>query len=73
MQEEKSHNLNKNDYNQLIKFALLEDLGGCIDLNLDITSAWTLPKDLQAEAKIISRQDGISAGIEGAKSTFGYL
>ena len=73
MQAEKSHNLNKNDYHQLIKFALLEDLGGCIDLNFDITSAWTLPKDLQAEAKIISRQDGIIAGIEVAKSTFGYL
>ena len=73
MRSERSNHLNVEEYNQFIKMALTEDLGGTIDLKEDITTTWTLKKGLQAEAKIISRQDGVIAGLEIAKSTFHCL
>lgn len=73
MKTKKSDNLDPNDYEPLIKMALIEDLGGVIDINRDITSTLTLTKDLKAQAQIISRQDGIIAGLEIAQSTFDHL
>ena len=73
MKIERSNHLNVEEYNRFIKMALTEDLGGTIDLKEDITTMWTLKKGLQAEAKIISRQDGVIAGLEIAKSTFHHL
>ena len=73
MKTEGSNRLDADEYDQLIKIALREDLGGTIDLNRDITSAWTLKENLQAEAAIVSRQNGVIAGLEIAKSTFKHL
>ncbi len=73
MKTKKLDNLNPNEYEPLIKMALTEDLGGVIDVNRDITSTLTLTKKLQAEAQIISRQDGVIVGLEIARSTFDHL
>ena len=73
MKTKKLDNLNPNEYEPLIKMALTEDLGGVIDVNRDITSTLTLTEKLQAEAQIISRQDGVIVGLEIARSTFDHL
>lgn len=61
------------EYISLVDRALSEDLGGAIDLQNDITSAWTLDKDAQASAHIVARSPGVLAGIELARMTFARL
>jgi len=60
-------------YSQLVDWALAEDLGGTVDLQNDITSAWTLNTDNRARARIIARQHGVLAGIDVARATFARL
>lgn len=60
-------------YSQLLDWALAEDLGGQIDLQNDITSAWTLGANDRASARIIARQAGVLSGIEIAHATFARL
>ncbi len=60
-------------YSQLLDWALAEDLGGAIDLQNDITSAWTLDAGARASARIIARQAGVLAGVEVARATFARL
>jgi len=51
---------------QIVKDALLEDLGR----GTDITSEAVIPADLNAQAVINSRHDGVIAGVEIAKIAF---
>jgi nicotinate-nucleotide pyrophosphorylase (carboxylating) len=60
-------------YSQLLDWALAEDLGGEINLQNDITSAWTLGANDRASARIIARQAGVLSGIEVARETFTRL
>lgn len=53
------------DLKQLIRLALLEDIG-----KKDITSASTISAGLSCEALIISKEAGVLAGIEIAKEIF---
>ncbi len=59
-------------YEQLVDLALREDLG-TIDVEADLTAAWTVAKDAEDSARIIARQAGISAGIEVARAVFARL
>lgn len=60
-------------YSQLLDWALAEDLGGIVDLQNDLTSAWTLGDNDRAHARIIARQTGVLAGVEIARATFARL
>lgn len=51
---------------QIVKDALLEDLGH----GTDVTSEAVIPADLNAQAVINSRHDGVIAGVEIAKIAF---
>ena len=59
-------------YDQLIDLALREDLGA-VDVEADLTAAWTVASDAEARARIIARQVGIIAGIEVARAVFARL
>ncbi len=65
--------LNWAEYIPLVEQALSEDLGGTVDLQNDITSAWTLDAEAQASARIVARRPGVVAGIELARMTFARL
>ena len=56
-------------YDQLIDLALREDLGA-VDVEADLTAAWTVASDADARARIIARQAGVVAGIEIARAVF---
>ncbi len=59
---------------ELICAALREDLGSTEpDLDLDITTTWTVPAGARATAVIVSRQDGVMAGMELAGHVFRQL
>ena len=60
------------DYKQLVDLALREDLG-TIDVQADLTAAWTVAKDAEDNARIIARRAGIIAGIEVARTVFARL
>ena len=59
-------------YDQLIDLALREDLGA-VDVEADLTAAWTVASDAEARARIIARQAGVVAGIEVARAVFARL
>jgi len=59
-------------YDQLIDLALREDLG-TVDVEADLTAAWTVASDTEARARIIARQAGVVAGIEVACAVFARL
>ena len=59
-------------YDQLIDLALREDLG-TVDVEADLTAAWTVAGDAEARARIIARQAGVVAGIEVARAVFARL
>ena len=59
-------------YGQLIDLALREDLGA-VDVEADLTAAWTVASDAEARARIIARQAGVVAGIEVARAVFARL
>ena len=59
-------------YDQLIDLALREDLGA-VDVEADLTAAWTVAGDAEARARIIARQAGVVAGIEVARAVFARL
>ena len=59
-------------YDQLIDLALREDLGA-VDVEADLTAAWTVASDAEARARIIARQAGVVAGIEIARAVFARL
>ena len=59
-------------YDQLIGLALREDLG-VVDVEADLTAAWTVASDAEARARIIARQAGVIAGIEVARAVFARL
>lgn len=54
---------------QQVEIALLEDLGGDISVNNDVT-AMLIPENNQANAYIITREDIVLCGIEWAKESF---
>lgn len=59
---------------ELICAALREDLGSTEpDLDLDITTTWTVPAGARATAGIVSRQDGVMAGLQLAGDVFRQL
>jgi len=64
---------NWSEYIPHVEEALCEDLGGQIDLQNDLTSAWTLDPTTRASAHIVARDRGIIAGIELARATFNRL
>ena len=59
-------------YDQLIDLALREDLG-TVDVEADLTAAWTVASDVEVRARIIARQAGVVAGIEVARAVFARL
>ena len=59
-------------YDQLIDLALREDLG-TVDVESDLTAAWTVASDAEAHARIIARQSGVVAGIEVTRAVFARL
>ncbi|MEE3259781.1 MAG: carboxylating nicotinate-nucleotide diphosphorylase [Candidatus Latescibacterota bacterium] len=59
-------------YENLVDLALREDLGA-IDVDCDLTAAWTVDSAAEDRARIIARQPGVVAGIEIARAVFARL
>ena len=59
-------------FEDLVDLALREDLG-TIDVDCDLTAAWTVDSDAEDRARIIARQPGTVAGIEVARAVFSRL
>lgn len=72
MATNRSAPLSATAYNPLISLALQEDLGA-VDVEADLTAAWTVAHDAEARARIIARQAGVVAGIEIARAVFARL
>lgn len=60
------------DIQHLVRLALEEDLGGTLDPHADIT-AQLIPEDKQAEAYVITREDGVFCGRAWADEVFAQL
>ena len=58
-QQQRDDNL-RDDLEQLVRLAIREDL----DRGIDLTTAATVPLELEASAKIVSRVPGVAAGVE---------
>ncbi len=67
-----STSLHPTAYDPLIDLALREDLGA-VDVEADLTAAWTVASNAEARARIIARQAGVVAGIEIARAVFARL
>ena len=61
-------------FDALVEAALAEDLGGGVISSAgDLTTAWTVPADSRARARIIARGPGIVAGLAVARAVFARL
>ena len=58
----------------LVELALNEDLNSGADhIAADLTTSWVVPEDIRSSATIISRQQGVVAGLDLARAAFHRL
>ena len=69
-----AENLPPAAFARLVEQALVEDLD-TVDISpgADLTSSWILPQGTQSRGRIITRQEGIIAGLEIARAVFQRL
>lgn len=60
------------DITRAVRDTLAEDLGGTVDASRDITAS-LIPEDMQGQAKIITREEGIFCGRLWADEVFNQL
>ncbi len=58
---------------EIVERALREDLGGGLDPDADVTTRWTVGGGAGARARILSRGDGVAAGVQAAVLVFQRL
>lgn len=58
-----------------VEVALQEDLGGPVDVAADVTATWVIgqQQDTETSARILSRQQGVLAGLDVATHVFARL